>query len=253
MILQTPKLDSLQVKAPNATSIEATSSIRHIKFPVRGEGSGKLNLRRLELANWCLSFHHYRISSYVDHEKLATLKLDDCLDCGPFLTKLSRVFARGNGALKALYINQGCWDEDEDRRDDFSRDVDHFLLSFKGLETLYLSFDQLVSAKSIINHSQTLTSLGIGSNRGPIDGYSLPELKSILRACKLLTQLGLELCTTTEEWESLRDDLFIDPANREWSHLTTAKGNLVCPTSILPGAYKQKIPGPESSLLSAPI
>ncbi|KAF1917873.1 hypothetical protein BDU57DRAFT_547046 [Ampelomyces quisqualis] len=220
LLLQTPKLDSLQIKAPKLARTDAAISIRRISFPALGDGSGKFSLKRLELAKLYLDLNHTRISNHITLETLATLKLDDCVKCGPFLAKLSSEFAGSICALKRLHVKLRSGSSDT------THDINHLIMSFKGLETLYLSLDKPVSTNSIINHSLTLTSFGFSSDISDSTGYTRSEWTSILKACTLLTQLGIDFDTKCCEWNDLGYDLFVDSANREWSHLSTSKGFL---------------------------
>lgn len=92
-----------------------------------------------------------------------------------------------------------------ERAQKVSETIKRLLLSFQGLETLYLHMGQgdLVSKETVNNHSRTLHCLAVGTAQPKPIACQASDLSLILNSCSNLTQIAVSIGLETTPWEGL--------------------------------------------------
>lgn len=179
-----PNLESLYINAgffDGPYWREGDSSLDTI-LPLRRNVTQPLPLYDLTLEGLDFGTQSYNLSNEVDFEGLHTLEIKGCSRILPFLSALAGSFSRQNPSLIQLAI---YFLPDRDSMEAVQA-IEDLLLSFQGLEQLYLDVSQpkLPRKESIVHHSRTLKVFGMGTTPEAIElHYDACDLRDIFQSC----------------------------------------------------------------------
>ncbi|KAH7411683.1 hypothetical protein DE146DRAFT_248946 [Phaeosphaeria sp. MPI-PUGE-AT-0046c] len=146
------------------------------------------------------------------------------------LETLISTYAQGPCTLKKLTL---CLTSHAVKHSDglgICHDIERVLLSFRGLESIFLDMSHLglVSKESVINHSQSLETSGIGTSHAMSVAYKTSDLAVILNDCTKLTQLAIPLGIGTSKWTGLcHDELDLQVAHADQQQVNNIQASLV--------------------------